>query len=333
MARKVRVEFEGATYHVMCRGDRRENIFEDDLDRVRFLETLTEVCGRTGWKLHAYVLMSNHYHWLLETPQANLVAGMRWFQSCYTARYNRRHRTCHLFHGRYKAMLVEPGESAYFATVADYIHLNPARARLLGRGGALKSYRWSSLPCYLRSPRQRPVWLEVCRVLGELGLQNKPGDRRAYGRRLEGRAREGLAAEQLQQVRRGWLLGSEGFRDRVLDWMEKKRLGRGRKVRREQSDQDHGRRQAERIIKEVMEALGVSEEDLLAGRKSDWRKRLIAHRIRKETSVSLGWLGERFGMGSEGHVSRISASLDDLAQHPGLRFFQRGLKQNARKKD
>ena len=334
MARKVRVEFEGATYHVMCRGDRRENISEDDMDRARFLETLGEVCQRTGWKIHAYVLMTNHYHWLLETPAANLVAGMRWFQSCYTARYNRRHRKAgHLFQGRYKAMLVEPGQNAYFATVADYIHLNPARARLLGSSGALKTYRWSSLPCYLASPRQRPVWVEVSRVLGELGLQDKPGDRRTYGRRLEERAREGLEAEQLQQVRRGWLLGSEAFRDRVLDWMEKKRLGRGRKVRREQSDHDHGRRQAERIIQEMLELSEVSEEDLLAGRKGDWRKRLIAHRLRKETSVSLGWLGQRLGMGSEGHVSRISASLDDLAQHPGLRSFQRAMKQNARKKD
>ena len=224
MARRVRVEFEGAAYHVMCRGDRRENIFEDDLDRALFLETLGEVCGRTGWKIHAYVLMSNHYHWLLETPRANLVAGMRWFQSCYTARYNRRHRKVgHLFQGRYKAMLVEPAQSAYFATVADYIHLNPARVRLPARrGGGVKTYRWSSLPCYLASPRQRPVWLEVSRVLGELGLQDKPGDRRTYGRRLEERAREGLKAEQLQQVRRGWLLGSEAFRDQVLDWMEKK---------------------------------------------------------------------------------------------------------------
>jgi len=175
--------------------------------------------------------------------------------------------------------------------------------------------------------------VEVSRVLGELGLQDKPGDRRTYGRRLEKRAREGLEAEQLQQVRRGWLLGSEAFRDRVLDWMEKKRLGRGRKVRPEQSDHDHGRRQAERIIQEMLELLEVSEEDLLAGRKGDWRKRLIAHRLRKETSVSLGWLGERLGMGSEGHVSRISASLDDLAQHPGLRSFQRAMKHNARKKD
>ena len=152
----------------MCRGYRHENIFEDDLDRARFLETLGQVCQRAGWKIHAYVLMSNHYHWLLETPGANLVAGMRWFQSCYTARYNRRHRKAgHLFQGRYKAMLVEPGQNAYFATVADYIHLNPARARLLGRSGALKTYRWSSLPCYLASPRQRPVWVERAAAGGE----------------------------------------------------------------------------------------------------------------------------------------------------------------------
>jgi len=334
MARKIRVEFEGATYHVMCRGDRRENIFEDDADRLRFVQTLGEVCQRTGWKIHAYVLMSNHYHWLLETPQPNLVAGMRWFQSCYTARYNRRHRKAgHLFQGRYKAMLVEPGQGGYFVTVADYIHLNPARARLLGRSGALKTYRWSSLPSYLHSARQRPAWLEVSRVLGELGWEDKPSHRRAYAERLESRAREGFEAEQLQQMRRGWVLGGEVFRDQVLDWMEERRAGRERKVRPEETDGDHGQRHAERIIKEMLKRLAVAEEDILAGRKGDWRKRLIAHRVRRETSVSLGWLARRLRMGSEGHVSRIATSLDDLANHPGLRSFQRAINQNARKKD
>ena len=147
MARKVRVEFAGAIYHVMCRGDRRENIFEDDTDRARFLETLAQVCQRTGWRIHAYVLMSNHYHWLLETPQPNLVAGMRWFQSTFTVRYNLRHRKAgHLFQGRYKAVLVDPEAEGYFATLADYIHLNPARARVVGKKESLRTYRWSSLP-------------------------------------------------------------------------------------------------------------------------------------------------------------------------------------------
>ncbi|MGI8819827.1 MAG: transposase [Chthoniobacterales bacterium] len=78
MARKARVEFDGALYHVLERGDRQESIFSDDADRERFLETLGEACERTGWRVHAYVLLSNHYHLMIETPQANLVAGMRW---------------------------------------------------------------------------------------------------------------------------------------------------------------------------------------------------------------------------------------------------------------
>ena len=98
MARKARVEFEGAIYHVLDRGDRREAIFKDDADRRRFLETLGEACARTGWRVHAFVLMSNHYHLMIETPQANLVAGMRWFQTTWTMRYNTRHRLSgHLF--------------------------------------------------------------------------------------------------------------------------------------------------------------------------------------------------------------------------------------------
>jgi REP element-mobilizing transposase RayT len=330
MARKLRVEFPGAVYHVMCRGDRRENIFEDDADRDRFLETLGQACQRTGWRIHAYVLMSNHYHWLLQTPQANLVAGMRWFQSCCTVRYNRRHRKAgHLFQGRYKAVLVDPDQEGYFATVSDYIHLNPARARLLGEQEALVDFRWSSLPWYVRRPSERQAWLEVSRVLGELGFEDRAQGRRAYGQRMEERAREGMEEETLGQLRRGWLLGGDTFRDRVSDWMEK-RAG-VRKVRREEADSDHGHRQAERIIAEMRSALDMSEQDILAARKGDWRKRVIAQRVRRETSVSLRWLGARLGMGSEGHVSRVSRSLDDLAEHAGLRSFRAA--QNARKKD
>ena len=92
MARKPRVEYAGALYHVMSRGDRGEAIFRDDGDRELFLKTLGETCARTGWRIHAYVLMSNHYHLLLGTPEANLVLGMKWLLSTYTLRYNARHR-------------------------------------------------------------------------------------------------------------------------------------------------------------------------------------------------------------------------------------------------
>src|SRR2546425_1429650 len=92
MPRKLRVEYEGAIYHVINRGDRREPIFLDDADRLLFLETLGEVCAKTEWQVHAYCLMKNHFHLGMETPKANLVAGMRWFLGAYTVRFNRRHK-------------------------------------------------------------------------------------------------------------------------------------------------------------------------------------------------------------------------------------------------
>jgi REP element-mobilizing transposase RayT len=92
MARALRIEYAGAVYHVMARGNQGRAIFADDKDRQRFLETLGEACGKTGWRLHAYVLMGNHYHLLVETPEGNLVTGMKWLQGAYTRRYNGRHK-------------------------------------------------------------------------------------------------------------------------------------------------------------------------------------------------------------------------------------------------
>src|SRR5262245_61974138 len=104
MARKLRVEYPGAIYHVLSRGDRRESIFEDNSDRQRFVETLARGCEKTGWQVHAYCLMPNHFHLVIETPRANLVAGMKWLLGTYTGWFNRKHHLSgHLFSGRYKA--------------------------------------------------------------------------------------------------------------------------------------------------------------------------------------------------------------------------------------
>src|SRR5580704_14900591 len=172
MARKLRIQYAGAIYHVMNRGDRREAIFADDADRQRFLETLTETCQKTGWQVHACCLMSNHFHLVVETPQPNLVAGMKWLLGTYTGRFNRRHRLFgHLFSGRYKALLVDGSGNGYLKTVCDYVHLNPARAKLLGPEERLSAYEWSSYPAYLRPPSRRPAWLRVDRLLGECGIR------------------------------------------------------------------------------------------------------------------------------------------------------------------
>jgi len=105
MARKIRVEYPGALYHVMNRGDRREPIFRDSEDRQQFIRTLAEACTKSGWQVHALCLMRNHFHLMVETPRGNLVAGMKWFLGTYTGRFNRRHKLFgHLFSGRYKAL-------------------------------------------------------------------------------------------------------------------------------------------------------------------------------------------------------------------------------------
>jgi putative transposase len=148
VARSIRIEYPRAFYHVMARGNRRETIFRSDHDRRLFLKTLGEVCAMTGWRVHAWVLMSNHYHLFLETPEANLVAGMQWLQNSYTRRFNTRHRVWgRLFGDRYKAVVVEGKGAYYYETLLDYIHLNPVRAKLVRprRGQSVLDYKWSSV--------------------------------------------------------------------------------------------------------------------------------------------------------------------------------------------
>ena len=149
MTRKLRVQYPGAIYHVMNRGNHRENIFLDDEDRACFLSTLAEACRKTEWGVLAYCCMPHHFHLVVETPQGNLVAGMKWLLGVYTKRFNIRHKLCgHLFAGRYKALIVEGNGDGSLATVCDYVHrfetgrekadrmiAQELKASGLGRGG------------------------------------------------------------------------------------------------------------------------------------------------------------------------------------------------------
>ena len=160
MARSIRIEIAGALYHVLARGNRRESIYRDDDDRRFFLKTLAEACEMTGWRVHAWVLMGNHYHLLIQTPEPNLVVGMKWLQNTYTRRFNIRHRLWgRLFGDRYKAMPVE-NEGYYYETLVDYIHLNPARrtdpaaSRRERDRLPLEQRRWRLRPA---APQQTPV--------------------------------------------------------------------------------------------------------------------------------------------------------------------------------
>jgi len=130
MARPLRIEYAGALYHVTSRGDGREDIYLDDEDRELFLRVLGEVCDLFNWSVHAWCLMTNHYHLLVETPDSNLSKGMRYLNGVYTQRFNRKHsRVGHVFQGRYKAILVE--KDAYLQELSRYIILNPVRAGMV----------------------------------------------------------------------------------------------------------------------------------------------------------------------------------------------------------
>jgi putative transposase len=178
--RPLRIEYPGAIYHVMNRGDRREAIFTDDDDHRIFCKTLTETCGRTGWQVHAWCLLGNHFHLVGETPRGNLVAGMKWLLGTYTQRFNRRHRLSgHLFQGRYKAQVIDAETPGYLRAACDYVHLNPARAGLVGKAEALENWRWSSYPQYLRKPQLRSGWLRTDRL-----LQRRVGVRAKYLHKL-----------------------------------------------------------------------------------------------------------------------------------------------------
>jgi len=209
-------------YHVMSRGDRREKIFLDDIDRQDFIKTLAEARQKTGWQVHAYCLMPNHYHVALETPEPNLVAGMAWLQSTYTIRLNHRHKLIgHVLSGRYKAQLVEGSGNGYLKTARDYVHLNPVRAHLLKTEERLLAYPWSSLGAYIATPEPRPFWIRVDRLLGEHGIQedSAPG-RQQFEQLMETRRFEETDPEACKALRRGWFLGSEAFKREMLSRME-----------------------------------------------------------------------------------------------------------------
>lgn len=294
---------------MMCRGDRQEEIFRDDKDRERFLDTLAEVAARNGWLIHAFVLMNNHYHLLLETPEPNLVDGMRWFQSTYTQRYNARHREWgHLFQGRYKALPVDQGE--YFGAVADYIHLNPARAHVFNlETEALTEFKWSSY-CGMMRPAKRPDFLTVNRVLASHGWADDVSGRSRYRHYMKRRILDILhssdpmkADEQWRKIRRGWAYGSDEFRLKIADYLDAAVAGKRRDSFMGEEVRMHDELEAERLFQRGLDCCGLTEDELTCLKKGDARKKVIAWYIRKNTSVRVEWITKRLKMGSTSNFS------------------------------
>lgn len=211
MARPLRIQFEGAVYHITSRGNARQTIFLDDKDRAAFLEVLAEVVDRFGWICHAYCLMSNHYHILIETPEPNLSRGMQLLNGVYTQKFNRHHRRFgHVLQGRYKAILVE--RESHLLELARYIVLNPVHAKMVR---STKDWPWSSYRA-TAGQSDAPEFLNIDWILSQFDSRR---DRavRAYRRFV----RQGRNVDVWEKLRAGSLLGSEAFvekmRPRLLD--------------------------------------------------------------------------------------------------------------------
>jgi putative transposase len=311
MAPALRLEFEGALYHLCARGNRRERIFADEKDCLRFLALLKESLGHYGVEIHAYVLMPNHFHLLARTPKTNLSRWMRWLIGTYSISFNRRHRKSgHLFQGRYKSFVVEGGN--YLLGLSRYLHLNPVRGRVKSAGDPkerrkrLRAYRWSSYRGYAGLGKGNEFVSEQL-VLGELGGSSKIKIEQAklrYRRFVE----EGL----LREIESPWeavqwqtALGSESLLQKVKDKMRSKS-------------------NPQREITGLRSAAGTSEPERLMARVASHYglpvKRLLREPVYGSEARNVAiWLAQQIHTnGSAGGTtpSKFSVSSDGR-KHPG----------------
>jgi len=328
MPRQVRIEYDGALYHVMARGNRRNAIFAspEGADEALFLKALGECCERTGFRIWAWVFMGNHYHLLVETPSANLVEGMGWLQNTYTRRFNSRHHEWgRLFGDRYKSVLVESGGSGgdlYLRTLLDYIHLNPVRAGLVPSESfaGLLDYPWSSLASvYAVGPKARDPWMAAAEGLALFQCEDRAADRRHFVERLEERMKaeeaetcglSEIAGQTLQStLRKGWYWGGETFKESLLERLESLKgdsLPVAKDFRSSDQARDHAHRDGEKIIAEAVEHFGMEggrAADFMALPRGDLRRVAVAWSLCRRTSLKQRWIADRIGLGSGDNVS------------------------------
>jgi putative transposase len=298
MARPLRIQYRDAYYHVTCRGNDRRSIYRDDSDRELFLEKLQASLEIYGVALHAYVLMGNHFHLLVQTPKANLSEFMRHFNIAYTGAYNRRHnRVGHLYQGRYKAILVEG--DIYLLELSRYLHLNPIRIKPhKGKGFAeqwrvLEKYRWSSLRGYLKAT-EKESWVKYDEVLGQVG-----GSRSRYRQFIEEGIERGYDTPW-ENLKAQMVLGREEFVRKL------KGKTNGKPSPREQPSMKVLEAVSpDEVLRKMSRELGVKTEELVGKRtaRRDYRA-LVMEMIYRHGRVGQVEIGRRMGGLDYSTVSR-----------------------------
>jgi putative transposase len=321
MARPLRIEFEGTFYHLCGRGNARQSIFVNDGDRAKFLQLLIESVERYDVALHAYVLMGNHYHLIAETRRANLGRWMHWLTTVYTVYFNRRHeRAGHLFQGRYKSIVLEA--EGYLLTLSRYVHLNPVRGRVIGKGDPgerrkrLRAWRWSSYPGYAGLVKAEE-WITHERVLEEFGGP-KGGRSLAYRRFVE----QGLLREienPLEAAKWQAVLGREDFLRSLKDRLRT----RGQQEQREMPSlrQMRDRPAVQSILKRIANKYRCTELELRNRGKRGNEARAVAMVLVWDCcGMSLREVGELFGGAQYTAVAQMIARTRAKDAAKQLRF-------------
>jgi len=335
MARPLRIEYPGAWYHVTCRGNEKRNIFRDDADRAKWLETLSGNLKLYRIELHSYVVMQTHFHLLLMTPEGNLRKFMQRFNTTYTVYFNRRHRRSgHLFQGRYKAILIEKDE--YFVELSRYIHLNPVRIKKYSQLGIeekrriLKGYAWSSYAGYTHL-RKRQSLVNYSEILDMAGGGDSFGGRRKYEQFVMDGVMKDMNITFWKGVRGQAVLGSDEF----VDWIYDRFLSKKKVDRRELTgikDLQTGPATVEEIARAVSREFGVEEEGLHRPRGVPQARSILMElcRVHLSRRMSFAEMGRRLGGISVSAISqnkkRLEESLGkDSHLHERFQRLSRGL--------
>lgn len=284
MARPVRIEYEGAFYHILSRGERKENIFFSDTDRRKFLEKLKETVDKFIIKIHCYVLMDNHYHLLVETPRGNLVRAIHYLNTSYSNWFKVKNNIIgSVFQGRYKSILVE--KESYLIVLSAYIHLNPVRSGLTMN---LEDYEWSSYRSYIGKNKE-VQWLTLEDVLSQFSEKKEKYQKFVldWRQKTDKKDKEWLYGKNS-------ILGGKSFEERVLNRAKTKLKN---KDKREIPELKSLRKLGEKDIKAIIvEEFNLNGKELYEKKKGNLYRRLFMYGLKRYTDLRLKKIAEIMDM-------------------------------------
>lgn len=329
MARSLRIEKENGVYHVINRGNYRQDVFINDGAHEAFEHCLFEACIKCGWVLEGFCVMTNHFHLVVRAPKGNLIYGMQWLQSTYANRYHK-FRKVHgkLFQGRYKSLIVE--EDSYLGALLHYTHLNPVRAGLTNVEG-LTDYRRSSY-WYLHRPLKRPEFLDCSGALDAAGgLSDTPHGHKKYAEYLQWLSTDQPAQKEMafDKMCRGWAIGSREYKKALIaespekiDEADDTDLDHPKKVVRYDGETLHEANELrwELMLERCMHVMGKTAREQASDIKSAEWKIMIAAVLKLKTSATNVWIANALNMGVPNAVSRYVGVFRKEGKHKERRF-------------